>query len=285
MSFNDILNFKLIETENFVITISSILLGLIIIIATIVVLKIIKKLLKGIVNKKKLDPGTGHSINLIIKYFIWVIVIILVLDTVGVKISIFLASAAALLIGVGLGLQQLFNDIASGLVLLFEGSIKINDVIELDENIVGRVIMLNIRTSKIKTRDDVVIIVPNSKLVNNNIINWSHMDKKTRFNVKVGVAYGSDVKLVEELLLKCANNKDIYEKPEPFVRFLDFGDSSLDFQLFFWVKNSFQVENIKSDLRFAINQSFAENNIQIPFPQRDVHIKSVEASSKLKKQE
>ena len=130
-------------------------------------------------------------------------------------------------------------------------------MIELEETIVGRVIRIGIRTSKIKTRDDVVIIVPNSKLVNDNIINWSHMDKKTRFNVKVGVAYGSDVKLVKNLLLKCAvGNHDIYENPIPFVRFLDFGDSSLDFQLFFWVKNSFAVENIKSDLRFSINQCF-----------------------------
>lgn len=275
MNFKDIINFKLIETESYVISIYSILLVLIIIIATIIVLKIIKKLLKGIVNQKKLEAGTGNSINQIIKYFVWVIVIILVLDTVGVKISIFLASAAALLVGVGLGLQQLFNDIASGIVLLFEGSVKVDDVIELDSDIVGRVIVIGIRTSKIKTRNDVVIIVPNSKLVNDNIINWSHMDKKTRFKVNVGVAYGSDVRLVEKLLLKCAkSSNDIYEKPVPFVRFLDFGDSSLDFQLFFWVKNSFTVENLKSDLRFAINQSFADNNIQIPFPQRDVHIKN-----------
>lgn len=137
MNFKDIINLKLIETESYVISIYSILLVLIIILATTIVLKIIKKLLKGIVNQKKLEPGTGHSINQIIKYFIWVIVIILVLDTVGVKISIFLASAAALLVGVGLGLQQLFNDIASGIVLLFEGSVKVGDVIELDSNIIG----------------------------------------------------------------------------------------------------------------------------------------------------
>jgi len=284
MNFQDIINFKLIETSSYSISIYSILLVLIIILATSIFLKIIKRLIKGIVNQKNLEPGTAHSITQIIKYIIWVIVIILVLDTVGVKISIFLASAAALLVGVGLGLQQLFNDIASGIVLLFEGSIKIDDVIELDNDIIGKVIIIGIRTSKIKTRDDVVIIVPNSKLVNDSIINWSHMDKKTRFNVKVGVAYGSNVLLVKELLLECAiNNKNIHEKPAPFVRFLDFGESSLDFQLFFWVKNSFTVENLKSDLRFAINQSFAENKIQIPFPQRDIHIKSEELLSKNKK--
>lgn len=275
MNFNEILNLKILETENYVVTFYSIIMVIIIIGVTIFILKIIKKLLKKIVSKKRLDHGTGHSINLIIKYFVWVIVIILTLDTIGVKISIILASAAALLVGIGLGLQQLFNDIASGIVLLFEGSIKINDIIELNNNIVGKVILLGIRTSKIKTRDDVIVIVPNSKLVNDSIINWSHMDKRTRFNVIVGVAYGSDVKLVEKLLLDCAKkNSEIVENPNPFVRFLDFGSSSLDFQLCFWVKNSFQVEDIKSCLRFDINKSFNDNNVRIPFPQRDVHIKN-----------
>ncbi len=275
MTIKDVLNLKLIETDSYVITIYSILLVVLIFIATIFILKIIKRLVKGIVSKKTLDTGTAQSIFQIIKYFIWVIVIILVLDTIGVKISIFLASAAALLVGVGLGLQQLFNDIASGIVLLFEGSIKVDDIIELDNDIIGKVIVIGIRTSKIKTRDDVVIIVPNSKLVNNNIINWSHMDKKTRFDVKVGVAYGSDVRLVEKLLLDCAHkNKEISGTPPPFVRFLNFGDSSLDFQLFFWVNKTFVVENTKSDLRFLIEQSFRENGVQIPFPQIDVHIKN-----------
>ncbi len=274
MTFKDILNYKLIDTEKIDISVYSILMIVVILLATYFILKIIKKLINKITERKKLDTGSVHSIFLIIKYVVWVLIIILCLDSIGLEISILMASAAALLVGIGLGLQQLFNDIASGIVLLFEGSIKLNDVIELDDQTVGKVILLGIRTSKLKTRDDVIIIVPNSKLVNDNIINWSHLDKKTRFHVNIGVAYGSDVKLVEKILLSCAtSNKDIYNNPEPFVRFLDFGESSLDFQLFFWVKNTFTVENLKSDLRFEINQQFKDHKIEIPFPQRDVHIK------------
>ena len=126
----------------------------------------------------------------------------------------------------------------------------------------------------VKSRDDIVMIIPNSKFVNEKIINWSHIDKNTRFHINVGVAYGSDVQQVKSILLQCAaQNKKIVNKPAPFVRFLDFGDSSLDFQLYFWANETFEVENLKSDLRFEINADFAKHGIQIPFPQRDVHIK------------
>ena len=128
------------------------------------------------------------------------------------------------------------------------------------------------RTSKIQTRDDFIIIVPNHKLISDNIINWSHLRTKTRFNIKVGVAYGSDTNLVKTILLKCAENRpEIASTPEAFVRFTDFGDSSLDFQLFFWTSETFSVEHIKSNLRFIIDQEFKTHGIRIPFPQRDVH--------------
>jgi small-conductance mechanosensitive channel len=118
-------------------------------------------------------------------------------------------------------------------------------------------------------------VVPNSKFVNETIINWSQMDYNTRFSVKVGVAYGSDTKLVSDILYNCAiKNKNISASPKPFVRFNDFGDSSLDFQVFFWVKEPFLVENTKSEIRYAIDDAFRKNGVQIPFPQRDVHIRS-----------
>jgi small-conductance mechanosensitive channel len=114
--------------------------------------------------------------------------------------------------------------------------------------------------------------VPNHRLISNNIINWTHMESRTRFRVDVGVAYGSDTSLVEKTLLDCANDHpDIALTPKPFVRFVNFGDSSLDFQLYFWTEKTFGVENIKSSLRFRIDNAFTKNNIRIPFPQRDVH--------------
>ena len=148
-------------------------------------------------------------------------------------------------------------------------------MVELDDGEIGKVKEITFRTTKIETRDNIILIVPNSKFLDSNVINWSHIQKRTRFYVQVGVAYGSDVELVEKVLLESTNNhKDISKTPKPFVRFYDFGSSSLDFQVYFWTDKSFEVENIKSDLRFEIDKQFRKNKIQIPFPQRDVHIKS-----------
>lgn len=270
----EILNYKLIVTDNYTLTVYSILILLLIILVTVMILKTIKKVFNSLVKRDKLDSGSSNSIYLIVRYVVWVVVIIISLDTLGFKVSILLASVAALLVGVGLGLQQLFNDISSGIVLLIEQSIKVDDIIQLDNGNVGKVLSIGIRTSKIKTRDDIIAIIPNSKLVNDIIVNWSHIEKSTRFYVQVGVAYGSDVDLVKQLLLKsAANHPDISKHPAPFVRFIDFGNSSLDFQVYFWVTKAFIIEGIKSDIRFEINRQFVQNHVQIPFPQTDVHIK------------
>ena len=177
-----------------------------------------------------------------------------------------------MLVGLGFGIQQIFNDYISGILILFEGNLKVNDVVQMEDETIGIVKEIFLRTSKIETRDDFTIIVPNHKLISDNIINWSHLESRTRFNVKVGVAYGSDTTLVEKVLLDCANNHPDIVKHAAFVRFINFGDSSLDFQLFFWTMKTFRVENIKSNLRFKIDQEFKKNEIRIPFPQRDVHV-------------
>ncbi len=273
MGISEFLNYSLIKSNNFSLTVYGVLIVIGVVLVTIVTLRILKRVFKRFIDKRDRDQGVYWSVFLFVKYLTWVIVVIALLDTVGVHISVFLASIAALLVGVGLGIQQLFNDIASGLVLIIERNLQINDVIQLDDDTVGRVIEIGLRTSKIKTRDDIVMIVPNSKFVNDRIINWSHIDFKTRFCVEVGVAYGSDIKLVSELLKSCASSHiKIANKPVPFVRFNNFGESSLDFQLYFWVKETFLVENIKSDLRFAIDDAFRKNGVTIPFPQRDVHL-------------
>ena len=274
MEVKELLNLKLIITDNYSLSIYSLALVLLILVLTYVVLKVIQRVFKSLIKHQKLEAASGYSIFLIIKYIIWVLILIVSLDTLGLKISILLASFAALLVGVGLGLQQLFNDISSGIVLLVEQSIRVGDIIELDDGRIGKVMSINLRTSVIQMRDDIVAIIPNSKLVNDIIVNWSHIDKSTRFYVQVGVAYGSNVDLVRSLLLKSLiNHPDIEKNPAPFVRFEDFGNSSLDFQVFFWVTKSFIIETIKSDVRFQINKLFAENKITIPFPQSDVYIK------------
>ncbi len=275
MNLEEILNYKLLKTEQVDITVSAILIVILVIIATFIILRIIRGFFKRFIKKQEKERRSYWSVYLILRYVVWVVVIVLLLETSGVKVSVLLASITALLVGVGFGIQQLFSDIASGIVLIMERNLQMNDIIELEDDTVGKVIHIGLRTSKIKTRDDVILVVPNSKFVNDTIINWSQMDYNTRFSVKVGVAYGSDTKLVSGILSDCAiKNKNISTHPRPFVRFNDFGDSSLDFQVFFWVKEPFWVENTKSELRFAIDDAFRKHGVRIPFPQHDVHIKS-----------
>jgi len=275
MNFKELINFQILKTEHVNITIQGVVVVVLVLIATYIGLRILRGFFKRFINRQEAERRSYWSVYLILRYLVWVVVIVLLLETSGVKVTVLLASVTALLVGVGFGIQQLFSDIASGIVLIFERNLQINDVIELEDDTVGKVIHIGLRTSKIKTRDDVILVVPNSKFVNDIIINWSQMDYNTRFSVGVGVAYGSDTKLVTDILLDCAmKHKNISTHPKPFVRFNNFGDSSLDFQVYFWVKESFTVENTKSDLRYAIDDAFRKHGIQIPFPQRDVHIKS-----------
>jgi len=275
MTLKEFLEYALIQTKDFDVTVYEILIIVFILIVTSSIMRILKRVFRNREQKKEFDPGRSHAILQIIKYVIWILAILLSFQAVGIKLTLLLAGSAALLVGLGLGLQQIFQDIMSGIAILFEGSLKVGDVVEIQDDIVGRVIEIGLRTSKIETRDNIVMVVPNSKFVTDIVINWSHVEKRTRFHVDVGVAYGSDVELVTKVLLKCAGDQvRISSTPKPFVRFKDFGNSSLDFQLYFWSTETFQVENIKSDIRYAIDAAFRKNDIKIPFPQRDVHIKS-----------
>ena len=233
--------------------------------------------MKRLINRrlsqaKGVDKGRSKAVFQLVEYIIVVVAVIIALNVIGLDTTAVLVGSSALLIGFGLGIQDLFNDFVSGVVLLFEGTVSIEDVIEVD-GIVGQVKHIDLRTSKIETRDHIVIIIPNSKLVGENVINWSHNRENTRFIIKVGVAYGSDVKLVKSLLEEAANeHKSISHHPVPVARFIDFGNSSLDFELVFFSREMFKIEFIKSDIRFLIDEKFRQNNVTIPFPQRDVHV-------------
>ena len=192
----------------------------------------------------------------------------------GIKVTLLLAGSAALLVGVGLGLQQTFNDVISGIILLSERSIKINDVLEIDSDVI-KIQSIGLRTSKGLNRDDISIIIPNSLITTNKVINWSHQSKKTRFRIDVGVAYGSDVDTVIQILEESAfEHPDVTDRDHVEGRLAGFGNSSLDFQILFFSKNIFRISKVKSDIRRIVNRKFIENHITIPFPQMDLHVKS-----------
>ena len=230
-------------------------------------------ILQRFFKRRGTDIGRQYAVEQILKYFIYTIAIISALQVVGIRPSVLLGSAAALLVGIGLGLQQTFNDLISGLILLSEGTAEVGDIVELNGEM-GVIKEIGIRTSKIETRNDVSIIVPNSKLVGDTVVNWSHNEHPSRFHVDIGVGYSSDVDLVTQLLLDVAQeHTDILNKPAPRVIFVNFGDSSLDFKLFFFSKAYLKVPLIQSDLRYAILKKFRANGVEIPFPQRDIWIK------------
>lgn len=274
INYHEFFQYKLYHRENYSISVLNVLAAMIIIFVTRVIIFIIEYWMDKRIEAKRMDRGRGKSFIQILKYLIWIIGLSVIAASFGLNMTFVIASVSALLIGVGFGLQHIFNDFFSGIIILFDGSVKADDIVEVDGTI-GRVLSIGLRYSKVLRRDNVIIIVPNSRFTTEKVINWTHNHDETRFHVDVGVAYGSDVRLVEQILLKAAaEHVQIVKSPKPFVRFNDFGDSSLDFQLYFWTPNGFQVENIKSDLRFVIDDEFRRAKVEIPFPQRDIHLRT-----------
>jgi small-conductance mechanosensitive channel len=273
-SLKSFLNFELVKFNNYSLTVVELLSVVVILLATILLLWIIKKALFRKHRFRKLDTGSTYALYQIIKYFIWIVAIGLMLETVGIKLTLLLAGSAALLVGIGLGLQQTFNDVISGVILLTERSVKLGDILEIDDDII-KIQEIGLRTSKGLNRDDISIIIPNSLITTNKVINWSHQTKKTRFRIDIGVAYGSDVDLVIKVLEDSVKeHAEIFNNDLVEARFLNFGNSSLDFQVLFFSENVFRIERIKSEIRKIINRKFIENDITIPFPQMDLHLKS-----------
>jgi small-conductance mechanosensitive channel len=242
--------------------------------------------LQSIYNRSKVDTGSQFAINRLIGYFVAVISILLVIQAAGFDLFVVWTGAAALLVGIGIGLQHTFNDLICGIIILFERSVKVGDVVELSGHQVGTIRKIGTRTSILETRDSIMVYVPNSKLIGENVTNWSQVDRTARFHIKVGVAYGSDTQLVKKALLQVAeNNGKVLKSPKPSVRLLDFGDSALEMELLFWSRDLVRVEDTKSDLRFAIDSIFRKMEIEVPFPQRDVWIKSAPPSVPTREEE
>jgi small-conductance mechanosensitive channel len=270
----EFLEFELIRVGEYKIRVYTLATILIIFLITKLILVLIKKTLFRKRKINEFDKGNAYALFQIIRYVIWVIAVGLVLETIGIKVTVLIAGSAALLVGIGLGLQQTFNDVLSGIILLSEKSIKIDDILEIDGDIV-KMQSIGLRTSKGLNTDDISIIIPNSLITTNKVINWSHQTKKTRFRIDVGVAYGSDVDLVIKTLEDSAfEHPDTSERELTEARLVNFGNSSLDFQVLFFSKNIFRINKVKSDIRRIINKKFTENNISIPFPQMDLNLKS-----------
>ncbi len=273
---------NLLESSKFDLTPATIILvGLVLVTAKLGVWSIQKILKRSILSRRiPLESGRKEAVFQIIKYGIYSVGILVILNLLVKDISLLVASSAALFVGIGLAMQHVFDDVLSGIIILVDGTIEVGDVIEVHTlKITGKVKEIRLRTSLVETPDSTIVIVPNSRITTLNVINWDHNDQETRFRVQVSVAYGSDVSRVRKALMNCAlAHGKVLKKPEPKVFFIAFAESSLQFQMLFWSKNKFEIEEVKSDLRFMVDAEFRRLGITIPFPQRDIHIISDRAN-------
>lgn len=237
--------------------------------------KINRILVDKILVRYRLDIGIRQSIGTIVRYVILTLGLYIIIQSAGIDLSAIGILAGALGVGIGFGLQNITNNFISGLIILFERPIKVGDRIEVgDTN--GDVVNISARATTIITNDNISIIIPNSEFISSKVINWSHNDRMVRFRFPVGVSYQEDPEKVRQVLMEVmTEQKGVLKNPPPDVWFDEFGDSSLNFNLMVWTSDYVQrPEYLKSQLYYAIFKKFKENNVEIPFPQRDLHIKS-----------
>lgn len=219
-----------------------------------------------------IDPGVRDVLDTTSRYLFWGVYVLFALFLLGFSFTSLAVVAGGLSVGIGFGLQNIVNNFVAGLILLFGRSIQAGDTIQIDATW-GQVRKVNIRNTVVQTFDNATLFVPNSDLIAGKLVNWTHRDPTVRREIGVGVAYGSDTDRVREILLEAARNQPhVLATPQPSVQFLNFGESSLDFKLFFWVDDVSAGQSTTSDIRFAINRRFREEGIEIPFPQREVRI-------------
>ena len=255
------------------ISITKILIVILVVLIARLLLWILTNLfLYGLYKRERIDLGKQYAYNQLLSYVIYFLAMIFALKWMAIDLTLLLAGAAALLVGIGIALQQVISDFFSGLVILFERSVEVGDFLDFGAYR-GTVKKIGLRASIIETIERKDVVIPNSHLVNERVTNWSSTRVVTRFEIGVGVAYGTDTNEVKRLLLEAAKKTDgILDKPMPFIRFADFGASSLDFQLMFFSEQVRTIEDVKSNLRFEINDLFRAHDIVIPFPQREVHM-------------
>ncbi len=275
----DFLNYELLKiNEDITLTVGSILFIIVGFLVAKIINFLLLRILKAYFKKRAVDVGRSYTILQLLKYFIYTIIFLTTLSIVGIKLTYIMAGSAALLVGVGIGLQQTFNDFFSGIIILVDGTVEVGDILFID-NTYGKVRYIGLRASKIETRDSHILIIPNSKLINNAVNNLSHRENPIRFHVDVSVSYGSDIKKVEKILLEVISPYNKYQMNYTPAVYLDqYGESSIDFKLYFYSKQIFLIDKHLSDIRKDIVHAFHQNGIEIPFPQRDLWIKNGDIS-------
>ena len=237
-----------------------------------IVLAVVRRGLRRAQRLSRMDEGKQFIVRRLVSSVVWALAAMVALSVLGVDLTALWAGSAALLVGVGIGLQGFFNDVISGFVLLFEGGVAVGNVLEVDEKLV-RVERIDLRSTRVVTVAGELIVLPNSKVAGEAVVNLTQGDSAMRIRVNVGVAYGSDVDLVMRLLSEAmAEQPEVRSTPQPAVFFQEFADSSLNFSVMGWLDDPWDRMGIQSRVRTAIDAKFRAHGVTIPFPQRDLHI-------------
>jgi potassium-dependent mechanosensitive channel len=272
----DVVNYKF-TVGNIAVSLSSLLLGILVLIITIFVARFVSALIqRRFALRTPLDPGLRYTIARLANYFLMTIGVLLALkQAFNMDLTSIAVIFTALSVGIGFGLQYIAADIAAGFILLFERPIRIGDRITIGED-EGDVQSINLRTTVVTTNDRISIIVPNSRLVSQRVINWSYGDPRARISIPVGVAHNTDVDLVTETLILAAEGiENVLTDPAPKVQLLKFGDYSLDFRLLVWTRQPRRHPQIRSDINYRIEKLFRERGIEIPYPVQDLRLTSL----------
>lgn len=283
ITFADLFKVRLIELPNFKLDFSD-LLGIVSIFFGARILVSFSTLLisRRFQRSKSYDKATEFIYVQIAKYFIYIFSIFFCFQLLNIT-SLLLGGSAAILVGIGFGIQDVFKDFVAGFVLLFEAKLRVGDVVEITpvskagskstETIVAKILKINLRTTEIQTREGNILIIPNTRLTQEQVENWSHGSELTRFTIKVTVEYGSNTELIQWLLKQATLAHPSVNKNEPImVRLADFAESGLELELIFWADQSWDINNYKSEIRFEIDRLFREHKIKIPYPQRVMHV-------------
>lgn len=229
----------------------------------------------GPLLRQRLDINRRQVAGTLTRYAMLMVGLLVIVQTAGIDLTTFNVLAGAVGIGIGFGLQNIISNFVAGLIIMFERPIKIGDRVVVGQT-EGNVVAIGARSTTVLDNDNVTVIVPNSRFITDEVINWNHNDNKVRFRIPVAVAYGSDARLVARLLLEVAQaDADVLQDPEPAVRFLAFGDDGIELELRAWSSNLLDRKGrLISQLNFAIYERFNAEGIEFPFPQRDLHLKS-----------
>ncbi len=272
---NKILDFKLFEINQIPVTTSSIVFFLIVIMSFYIISRLLNRIiLKRILSKFSIDKGIQFTLRRMIHYLIMITGTVVAFQFVGIDLAGLAVIFGLLSVGIGFGLQNVTSNFISGLILLFERPIKVGDRVTVGD-IEGDVVSINIRSTTVNTLNNISIIVPNSEFVSSKVTNWSYGDPKIRLNIEIGVSYSSDLDVVIKALYDVASeHQDVLKNPEPSVLLAGFGDSSWNMLLRIWLKNSERYYLTRSEINCAIVRKFRRRGIEIPFPQRDLHVRS-----------